>query len=72
MINSCIVPIYLAYLLLNFYFIFFCTFSKDINECETNNGGCEQLCTNQPGSHKCTCREGLQPDPENDKRCIGK
>ena len=26
--------------------------SLDVNECQTNNGGCEQICTNNPGSHR--------------------
>ncbi|XP_078670378.1 uncharacterized protein LOC144910800 isoform X2 [Branchiostoma floridae x Branchiostoma belcheri] len=31
----------------------------DINECETNNGGCEQICTNTIGSFECSCRENF-------------
>ena len=27
----------------------------DINECNTNNGGCEQICTNTMGSYECSC-----------------
>lgn len=27
----------------------------DINECNTNNGGCEQFCHNTVGSYYCTC-----------------
>ena len=30
----------------------------DINECNTNNGGCEHFCTNTIGSYDCTCRVG--------------
>ena len=30
----------------------------DINECDTNNGGCEQQCINANGSFSCTCYDG--------------
>ena len=29
---------------------------SDVDECEENNGGCEQMCTNTPGSFSCNCR----------------
>ena len=31
----------------------------DINECATNNGGCDQTCTNTDGSFTCGCMEGF-------------
>ncbi|XP_002739247.2 endoglucanase A-like [Saccoglossus kowalevskii] len=31
----------------------------DIDECETDNGGCEQNCTNTIGSYYCFCQEGM-------------
>ncbi|XP_033096542.1 uncharacterized protein LOC117100827 [Anneissia japonica] len=31
---------------------------KDINECLVNNGGCEQVCNNYPGSFSCSCSDG--------------
>ncbi|KAJ7327685.1 dendrite reproteinration [Desmophyllum pertusum] len=30
----------------------------DINECAVSNGGCDQQCTNTPGSYQCSCRLG--------------
>uniref|UniRef100_A0A7M5XM47 EGF-like domain-containing protein n=1 Tax=Clytia hemisphaerica TaxID=252671 RepID=A0A7M5XM47_9CNID len=33
---------------------------EDINECSTLNGGCNQICTNQPGSFQCSCRSGFR------------
>ena len=30
----------------------------DIDECITNNGGCEQLCTNTIGNFNCSCTDG--------------
>ena len=27
----------------------------DINECESDNGGCAQLCVNSPGAFSCQC-----------------
>ena len=35
---------------------------KDINECDHNNGGCEQLCTNTNGSFQCSCYSGFSGD----------
>uniref|UniRef100_A0A1X7SF39 EGF-like domain-containing protein n=1 Tax=Amphimedon queenslandica TaxID=400682 RepID=A0A1X7SF39_AMPQE len=32
----------------------------DINECDTNNGECEQDCINTIGSYQCQCREGFE------------
>ncbi len=34
---------------------------SDIDECLTNNGGCSQLCVNEPGSYKCQCKKGFYP-----------
>ena len=28
----------------------------DINECDSANGQCEQICTNTDGSYECSCR----------------
>ena len=30
----------------------------DINECETDNGGCQQNCHNRDGSFYCSCNSG--------------
>ncbi|XP_077974871.1 uncharacterized protein LOC120330220 [Styela clava] len=30
----------------------------DIDECDTNNGGCQQECLNFPGTFKCNCQSG--------------
>ena len=35
---------------------------SDINECDTINGGCEQICTNAIGSFACSCRIGYLLD----------
>lgn len=33
--------------------------SPDIDECDVDNGGCSQLCLNDPpGSYSCSCRPG--------------
>ena len=32
--------------------------STDINECMTNNGGCQQHCSNSKGSYSCYCNQG--------------
>lgn len=32
----------------------------DKNECEDDNGGCEQICKNTEGSNQCECEEGYE------------
>ncbi|XP_012517291.1 PREDICTED: growth arrest-specific protein 6 isoform X2 [Propithecus coquereli] len=32
---------------------------KDVNECSQENGGCSQVCQNQPGSFHCACYSGF-------------
>ena len=34
----------------------------DIDECETNNGGCNHTCTNSDGSYTCSCNTGYTLD----------
>ena len=36
-----------------------CVCVADINECNSNNGGCEQICTNMDGSFSCSCLSGF-------------
>lgn len=43
---------YFIFVLLFFLFFNF----LDINECEIENGGCEELCINIDGSFNCGCR----------------
>ena len=31
----------------------------DIDECSTNNGGCNHVCTNTVGSFNCSCNDGF-------------
>ncbi|CAH1989044.1 unnamed protein product [Acanthoscelides obtectus] len=33
---------------------------EDINECDTDNGGCSHHCRNFPGSSKCSCPKGYR------------
>jgi len=40
----------------------------DINECLTNNGGCNQVCLNKPGSYMCSCNEGFRMNEH--KTCV--
>ena len=43
----------------------------DINECDVENGGCSDICNNEPGSWSCACPEGFQLDTDQ-VTCIGK
>ena len=41
------------------HFVFIVTLLlPDINECDSINGGCEQICTNAIGSFACSCGTG--------------
>ena len=42
----------------------------DIEECDINNGGCEQNCTNTIGSFVCSCSVGYNLT-ENGINCTG-
>ena len=37
----------------------------DINECDTNNGGCSQMCLNTEGRYSCDCHPGYELGPNN-------
>lgn len=32
----------------------------DIDECQSNNGGCDHFCKNTVGSFDCSCRKGFK------------
>lgn len=40
----------------------------DVDECRADNGQCEQVCVNAPGSLYCDCTEGYQLETDR-KRC---
>lgn len=43
----------------------------DINECESNNGGCLQICNNVIGSFACSCSLGFSLSADG-RTCLGK
>ena len=43
----------------------------DINECDTDNGGCSQVCTDNDGSFVCSCNTGYELDADG-TTCNGK
>ena len=45
-------------------------FSTDIDECGTNNGGCEHNCNNTIGAFECYCDSGYRLE-ENRLNCSG-
>lgn len=42
----------------------------DVNECNTDNGGCDQVCINNEGSYRCACLQGYTYNEDTGK-CIG-
>ena len=42
----------------------------DIAECDEDNGGCEQICTNTEGNYECSCTNGYVLDG-NGHNCSG-
>ena len=48
-----------------------CCTSPDIDECETNNGGCEQECNNIAGSFVCLCNPGYSINSDDNSMCDG-
>ena len=43
---------------------------EDVNECEDNNGGCDQICMNLDGGFVCNCEDGYILSEKDDKSCI--
>lgn len=43
----------------------------DVDECAKNNGNCDQMCENSPGSYQCKCRSGFSLDADK-HTCNGK
>ena len=52
-------------------FVGFFFHNTDINECLENNGGCQQVCNNIPGSLQCSCKPGYELDTDG-INCRGK
>ena len=42
---------------------------SDVNECNTANGGCNQICTNIIGSFVCSCNTGYELDSDQ-RTCV--
>ena len=66
----CLQNIILCRLLNNaFTLVLYTTYA--VNECEVDNGGCEEMCTDTPLSYLCSCCDGyeLETDRHN---CSGK
>jgi len=43
----------------------------DIDECSDNNGGCNQICINTPGSFECLCHKGFYVTYYDNRNCQG-
>ena len=44
---------------------------SDINECQTDNGGCTQTCDNTDGSYQCSCWDGYELTSSDGHTCTG-
>lgn len=64
-IFSCVLSYAMGLDLVQFASIF-----VDIDECETNNGGCSHECVNSVGSYECVCPKGFKVEI-NQLRCVG-
>ena len=42
----------------------------DVDECQFNNGGCEQICIDEIPLFQCRCKEGYTLD-SNGRNCSG-
>ena len=42
----------------------------DIDECQTDNDGCAQVCENTVGSYQCSCWDGYELSVDN-HTCTG-
>ena len=45
--------------------------SLDIDECSASRSPCEQVCVNEPGSYRCSCRHGFAVMTSDPRRCEG-
>ena len=44
----------------NSFYNLCCIVCVDVNECSTDAGGCDDMCTNTEGSYHCSCSSGLR------------
>ena len=49
----------------------FVIYHLDVNECNTNNGGCQHNCVNTDGSYECQCRSGYRLASDG-RNCYGR
>ncbi|XP_065832185.1 signal peptide, CUB and EGF-like domain-containing protein 1 [Oscarella lobularis] len=49
-----------------------CLDRRSANECQFNNGNCQQQCVNLNGSYECRCTDEFFPNPRNPSQCIDK
>jgi len=43
----------------------------DVDECSAGRSPCEQVCVNEPGSYRCSCRRGFTAMTHDPRRCEG-
>ncbi len=58
----------IAIIIITYYYYFDIT---DLDECDSQNGGCDQICTNNNGSFLCSCSTGYTL-ADDDLSCEGK
>ena len=54
----CWIVHWFSYTVINTSFVY--VILPDINECTTDNGGCNHTCVNEVGSYHCDCDDGFE------------
>lgn len=58
--------------LFDFLCLLFCPTYSDLDECATNNGGCDDVCVNTVGGFECQCRKpGYRLSNRDSRQCVG-
>ena len=54
-----------------FFSLIHVSLHEDIDQCSSDNGGCDQNCTDQIPGYECSCSDGYTLDDEDQHACNG-